>query len=76
MVSKSQALIVHSFTILQFLVITVKIWSITTSVTSLMEEILGISLASLALVTFLLRFNTFPDYAQAQLLNYIFITKG
>lgn len=76
-VSKRQAMFVQTFTFLQFLVITAKIWSVVTkSVTSLSEKILGTAIASLTIVTFLIRCNTFPDYVQAQFLNYIFFTKG
>ncbi|OXA45148.1 hypothetical protein Fcan01_20134 [Folsomia candida] len=76
LISKKKERLVLSFTVLQLVVIIGRIWSIATKMTNLLESILGLAIASLTVIGFVVRCDPFPDYAQVQFLNYIFSSKG
>ncbi|OXA45151.1 hypothetical protein Fcan01_20131 [Folsomia candida] len=75
LISKKNKRLVLSFTVLQFLVIIVRIWSIATTRADLLESIFGIAIASLTVIGFVVRCDPFPDDVQVQFLNYIFSSK-
>ncbi|OXA44438.1 hypothetical protein Fcan01_20766 [Folsomia candida] len=71
LVPKKKEKIIVTFTILQFLVIVLKIWSLTSrQATNLIENFLGIAILVLCITPFLLRCHTSSDYVQAQFLTY------
>lgn len=76
LVSEKKEKIVLAFTILQFVVILAKAWSITARTTNLKENILGIAILTWSITTFLLRCHISSDYVQVQFLNYILLSKG
>lgn len=75
-ISKRKERIVVAFTVLQFLVILAKIWSINARVTSLTENFLGIGILAISIAPFLLRCHTSADHVQLQFLNYLLLPKG
>lgn len=75
-ISKKKERIVVTFRVLQFLIMTAKIFSVAARTTNLIEKIVGIAMTSITLTPFLLRCHTFADYVQVQFLNYIFLSRG
>ncbi|OXA44433.1 hypothetical protein Fcan01_20768 [Folsomia candida] len=75
-VSKKTEIIAKAYVIFQFVVIIVKIWSITAKTGNLIEKILGIAITSLSTTVFLLRYHTTSAQVQVQFLNYIFFSEG
>lgn len=76
LITKRKSKIVHAGTILQLVVVAVRIWSVVTKATSLIQRVIGIAITSLTLIPFLLRFELSGDYVPAQFLNFIFTSKG
>lgn len=76
LIGKSKSKLVHSGTILQLAVITVRIWSVVTKATNLMERVIGVAITSLTTIAFLLRFQISADFLQVQFLNFAFSTRG
>ncbi|OXA37905.1 hypothetical protein Fcan01_27390, partial [Folsomia candida] len=75
LIGKSKSKLVHSGTILQLAVITVRIWSVVTKATNLMERVIGVAITSLTTIAFLLRFQISADFLQVQFLNFAFSTR-
>ncbi|OXA45218.1 hypothetical protein Fcan01_20143 [Folsomia candida] len=75
LISKKKERLVLSFTVLQLMVIIVRIWSIATTRANLLESILGVAIASLTVIGFVVRCDPVPDYVQVQFLNYVFTSK-
>ncbi|OXA44439.1 hypothetical protein Fcan01_20765 [Folsomia candida] len=75
LVPKKKEKIIVTLSILQFLVIIAKIWTITSITVNLIESFLGIAILAVSITTFLLRCHISSDYVQAQFLNCILLSK-
>ncbi|OXA47699.1 hypothetical protein Fcan01_17594 [Folsomia candida] len=75
-VTKTRQRSVFSFTILQLIVIALRVWSIISKSSSSTDRIIGTAVKCLTLSGFLFRCNPWPDYAQIEFLNYILSSRG
>lgn len=76
LISKTKSAIVRAGTILQMVVIAIKIWSVVMMPASLIQRVIGIGIISVKTIAFLFPFELSSDHLPAQFLNYIYSTKG
>lgn len=75
-VTKTKRRSVLGFTILQLIVIAVRVWSIIFKSKSSTDRIIGTALTSVTLFGFIFRCDPLPDFIQMEFLNYIFCSRG